>query len=244
MKRRNFLSLMAKGFSLGMILKLDPAGFGDLVHAQETEVEIDIEALLVDKEGEAFKLSSLEPHQAFVFSYPFASTPNFLVNLGVEIEPVEVIMPDESSYMWSGGIGPDKSIVAYSSICPHAYSYPSKQVGIVNYRAPDVENDIGPRIACCAHLSAFDPSQGGVVTSGPAPHAIAAIDLAYDEEADTATAIGILGNAHYDKFFSQQRSALKDEFGSTAKAKKEVETAVVIPYAEHSAIDIPCPVSS
>lgn len=244
MKRRNFLGLLAKGFSLSFLLKVNPAGFSDFVHAQEAEIELDIEALLVDADGEPFMLSSLEPHVPYIFHYPFASTPNFLVNLGVEIEPVEITMPDDSTYEWGGGIGPDKSIVAYSSICPHTYSYPSTKVGIVNYRAPNEETEIGPRIACCAHMSTFDPSQGGAVTGGPAPHAIAAINLAYDEEADTATAIGILGNAHYDKFFSQHRATLKDEFGSSAKAKAEVETAVVIPYAEHSAIDIPCAVST
>lgn len=239
MDRRNFLDLLAKGTSLGLLLKLSPLGMLEFVQAQSSANPF-TKALLVDKAGNPFKLSNLQPHQPFVFAYPFAATPNILVNLGVELAPVEVRMPDGRNYRWPGGVGKSKSIVAYTSICPHSYSYASPNLGAMGYYKP--EGGRGPRMVCCAHLSAFDVSKGGEVKGGPAPHALAAVALEYDAAKDEAYAVGFLGNPQFDAFFRAQNQALRDLFRPIGRAREEVAKATVIPYTEHTKAPTTCPV--
>jgi Rieske Fe-S protein len=239
MDRRNFLDLLAKGASLGLLLKLSPLGMLEFVRAQSSATSFP-KALLVDKAGNPFKLSSLKPHEPFVFAYPFAATPNILVNVDAELAPVDVKMPDGKNYRWPGGVGPRKSVVAYTSICPHAYSYAAPNLGAMGYYKP--EGNRGPRMVCCSHLSAFDVARGGEVKGGPAPHALAAVALEYDPAKDEAYAVGFLGNPQFDEFFRAQNQALRDLFRTTARAREEVAKATVIPYAEHTKVPTTCPV--
>jgi len=239
MDRRNFLDLLAKGTSLGLLLKLSPLGMLEFVRAQ-TSANPFPKALLVDKAGNPFKLNTLQPHQPFVFAYPFAATPNILVNLGVELAPVDVRMPDGRNYRWTGGVGRNRGIVAYTSICPHTYSYASPSLGTMGYYRP--EGNRGPRMVCCAHLSAFDVSRGGEVKGGPAPHALAAVALEYDATRDEAHAVGFLGNPQFDAFFRAHSQALRTLFRTTARAREQVARATVIPYAEHTRVPTTCPV--
>ncbi|MCS7067848.1 MAG: Rieske 2Fe-2S domain-containing protein [Meiothermus sp.] len=239
MDRRDFLDLLAKGTSLGLLLKLSPLGMLEFVRAQ-SNVNTFQKALLVDKAGNPFKLSSLKPHEPYVFAYPFAATPNILVNVEAELAPVEVKMPDGKNYRWTGGVGKGKNIVAYTSICPHAYSYAAPNLGAMGYYKP--EGNRGPRMVCCAHLSAFDLSKGGEVKGGPAPHALAAVALEYDAAKDEAYAVGFLGNPQFDAFFRAQNQALRDLFRTTARAREEVAKATVIPYTEHTKAPTTCPV--
>lgn len=239
MDRRGFFDLLGKGASLGLLLKLSPLGMLEFVQAQSSASTFR-RALLVDKAGEPFRLGALEPHQPYVFAYPFAATPNILVNLGVELPPVDVKLPDGKSYRWAGGVGKGKGVVAYTSICPHAYSYTAPNLGAMGYYKPEGER--GPRMVCCAHLSAFDVSRGGEVKGGPAPHALAAVVLEYDAAKDEAYASGFVGNPEFDAFFRAQSQALRELFRPAAKAREEVSRAVVVPYAEHTKVPTTCPV--
>jgi Rieske Fe-S protein len=239
MDRRNFLDLLAKGTSLGLLLKLSPLGMLEFVRAQSS-MTLFQKALLVDKAGNPFKLSSLKPHEPYVFAYPFAATPNILVNLDTELAPVDVKMPDGKNYRWTGGVGKGKSVVAYTSICPHSFSYAAPNLGAMGYYKP--EGSRGPRIVCCAHLSSFDIARGGKVKGGPALHALAAVALEYDAAKDEAYAVGFLGNPQFDAFFRAQAQGLRDLFRTTARAREEVVKATVIPYAEHTKVPTSCPV--
>lgn len=216
MDRRGFLGLPGKGASLGLLLKLSPLEMLEFVQAHSSASTFR-RALLVDKAGEPFRLGALEPHQPYVFAYPFAATPNILVNLGVELPPVDVKLPDGKSYRWAGGVGKGKGVVAYTSICPHAYSYTAPNLGAMGYYKPEGER--GPRMVCCAHLSAFDVSRGG-----------------------EAYASGFVGNPEFDAFFRAQSQALRELFRPAAKAREEVSRAVVVPYAEHTKVPTTCPV--
>ncbi|RIH85939.1 Arsenite oxidase subunit AioB [Meiothermus luteus] len=239
MERRSFLDLLGKGFSLGFLLKLMPTGMLEFVRAQSSATSFQ-RALLVDKAGNPFRLSTLKPHEPFVFAYPYAATPNILVNVDAELPPVDVRMPDGKSYRWPGGVGPRKSVVAYTSICPHGYSYAAPNLGAVGYYKP--EGNRGPRMVCCAHLSSFDISRGGEVKGGPAPHALAAVTLEYDAAKDETYAVGFLGNPQFEEFFRAQQQSLRDLFRTTARAREEVTRATVIPYAEHTRVPTTCPV--
>src|SRR5437867_7883846 len=77
-------------------------------------------ARLVDPAGRPLQARSLPANRNFIFHYPFSGTPCFLLNLG---KPTKVSArlktADERTYEWPGGVGADRSIVAYSAICAH-----------------------------------------------------------------------------------------------------------------------------
>ena len=55
-----------------------------------------------------------------IFHYPYAATPCFLLNLGRPLSlPAELKTAAAQPYRWPGGVGPQRSIVAYSAICAH-----------------------------------------------------------------------------------------------------------------------------
>lgn len=239
MKRRDFLDHLSRGASLGLLLKLAPLGMLEFVAAQSSNNSFE-RVLLVDAQGKPFRLSSLAPHQPMVFAYPFAATPNILVNLGVGLPAVEVTMPDGRNYRWPGGVGPSQSVVAYTSICPHSYSYTSPKLGAMGYYKP--EGSRGPRMVCCSHLSAFDVSQGGEVKGGPAPHALAAVVLQHDTILDEVYATGFLGNPQFDAFFRAQAQGLRDLFRPATRARDAVTRATVLPYEQFTSVPTTCPV--
>src|SRR4051812_31912328 len=76
-------------------------------------------ALLVDEHGAPVKASSLAPLTNYVFHYPFVATPVFLLDLGKAAAPQVLSTRDRDPYEWPGGVGPKKSIVAFSAICAH-----------------------------------------------------------------------------------------------------------------------------
>ena len=64
-------------------------------------------ALLVDARGEPLAASTLAARTNYVFHYPFASTPCFLLNLGEALTvPTTLKQEDGATYAWSGGVGP------------------------------------------------------------------------------------------------------------------------------------------
>ncbi|MEZ4630913.1 MAG: Rieske 2Fe-2S domain-containing protein [Deinococcales bacterium] len=245
MERRSFLASLGRAVSLSLVFGSSAPQLLNRALAQDTE-ELEafsaFEALpLLNAEGEVLRLSGLEPHTPYIFHYPYVSTPNFLINLDQSLEAVEIPLADGKSYLWPGGIGKDKSIVALSAICPHAYSFVSEKSGILNYAAP---NDLhGPLISCCAHVSRFDAAQGGKVSAGPSPFALAAVHLVYDEAEDSALAVGILGQNYLDNFLQAQRDVLKENFGSLGKAKVANDMLNVVSYESYTALPLSCPIS-
>ncbi len=126
---------------------------------------------LVDKDGKAIKARSLKANYNYVFNYPYASTPCFLLNLD-SVVPARTALRTEggSEYDWPGGVGSGKNIVAYSAICAHKLAYPTRQVSFIGYRA--AASGVSPRgkvIACCADKSVYDPAAGAKVLGGPRP---------------------------------------------------------------------------
>lgn len=197
-------------------------------------------AQLVDAEGVPLRAAALDPHEAHIFTYPHRATPNFLVNVGERVEALTIALPGGERYTFPGGVGPQGAIVAYSAICTHAYSFPSARLGVIGYRPPEGER--GPRIACCAHLSAFDPLRGAEVVDGPAPHALAAVVLEHNPHDDTLTATGLAGEAPFEPFFSRQREVLREQYRSVPAARELVSEAVTVPAAAFSREIATCPV--
>jgi Rieske Fe-S protein len=130
-------------------------------------------------------------------------------------------------YRWEGGIGPDKAVVAYSAICAHKMTYPTKQVSFIAYRdAPSPVAGPGRVITCCSDRSVYDPAAGARVVSGPAPQPLAAILLEHDPKADEVFAVGTFGGEMFAEFFRKYEFRLQLEMGPRARAEVE-GTAVV-----------------
>ena len=97
------------------------------------------------------------------FTYPDERSPALLLRMGEEVP---------------GGVGPDSSIVAYSTLCTHK-GCP------VSYR---VEHRL---LICPCHWSTFDPARAGGLVIGQASQALARIELRV--ESGMAVAVGVEG---------------------------------------------------
>lgn len=183
-------------------------------------------AVLVDERGAPVKASRLAPLTNYVFHYPFVATPVFLLDLGKTAQPQSLSTKDRDAYQWPGGVGPKRSIVAFSAICAHKLVYPTKEVSFISFRRTRAQKGVQDElIHCCADHSQYDPAKGAQVLSGPATQPLAAIMLAWDARQDTLTAHGTVGGELFDEFFRKYEAKLSLEVG--AKAREPVREAVV-----------------
>jgi arsenite oxidase small subunit len=175
-------------------------------------------ARLVWPDGKPVRAEALPAHTNLVFHYPFAATPCFLLNLGRRLEAGAALRTaDAHTYRWQGGVGPERSIVAYSAICAHKMSYPTRQISFISYRAAAAQGGKGSSvIRCCSEHSEYDPAQGAAVLRGPAPQPLAAILLDYDQRAGELYAVGTLGGEMFDEFFSKFGFRLSLDAGGNA----------------------------
>jgi Rieske Fe-S protein len=160
---------------------------------------------LVAESGAPLRLSELVPHRGYVFVYPFESTPCFLLHLGRAVDAAAIpVRPGGPPVLWTGGVGPERAVVAYSAICPHAFTHPTRDVTMMRYYAPDTPATVAQRagvVVCCVHGSAFDPGQGAVPLQPPAEVPLATILLEWDESTDTIDASGVAGSPVFTEFF-------------------------------------------
>jgi Rieske Fe-S protein len=160
-------------------------------------------AKLLDEKGRPVRAKAIPVNQNLIFHYPFAATPCFLLNLGRPAgTSVQLRTAGNEVYEWRGGVGAARSVVAYSAICAHKLSYPTRDISFISFRA---EKGAGNRhaavIHCCSEHSQYDPAQGGKVLAGPAPQPLAAILLEHDPGTDEIHAVGTLGGEMFNDFF-------------------------------------------
>jgi arsenite oxidase small subunit len=190
---------------------------------------------LVDEAGQPLKPEALQLNTNYVFDYPFESTPCFLLRLDAPVAGgVELKTEAGELYRWGGGVGPGRDVVAYSAICAHKMTYPTKQVSFIGYRAePSATAPRGKVISCCSDRSVYDPAAGARVVSGPAPQPLATILLEQDAKSGELYAVGSFGGDKFDEFFRRFEFRLTLERGP--RAKNEVEgTATVRPLERYS----------
>ncbi|HET7548775.1 MAG TPA: hypothetical protein VFJ86_13450 [Usitatibacter sp.] len=190
---------------------------------------------LVDEKGRAIRLGELKVGANYVFDYPYAATPCFLLRLD-RAAPGGVELQTEAGarYRWEGGVGTEKSVVAYSAICAHKMAYPTRQVTFIGYReAPSPVAGKGRVITCCSDRSVYDPAAGARVVSGPAPQPLATILLEHEKAADEVYAVGTFGGEKFDEFFAKYAFRLELEMGNKARAGVEA-TTVVLPLERYS----------
>jgi len=204
MRRRNFM-LACAAQALAASTRAAPADATPRLYTR---------ARLVDPSGRPLQARSLPANRNFIFHYPFAGTPCFLLNLGKPTKPsAKLKTADERSYDWPGGVGADHSVVAYSAICAHRLTYPTREISFISYRE---QQSAGSKFAhvihCCSEHSQYDPAEGAKVLAGPAPQPLAAILLEHDPATDGLVATGTLGGELFNEFFSKYEFKLALDF--------------------------------
>lgn len=185
-------------------------------------------ARLVDARGQPLRVRDVAAETNYVFHYPFAATPCFLLKLRRPVGALSTLKrEDGASYSWSGGVGPQRNVVAFSAICAHKLAYPTKDVSFIRYQKERSPTSAGSVIHCCADHSVYDPAQGARVVSGPAPQPLAAVLLEHDAARDELFAVGTVGAEQFDAFYAKYEVRLGFEYGQ-GKARTSVGDRTVV----------------
>ena len=231
MQRRDFIKFCAAGAAAGA-----PA-----FAAGDATARFYARSKLLDEHGAPLRAAAIPRDRNLIFNYPYAATPCFLLNLGRPVAPAARLRTvDQRSYEWQGGVGPDRSVVAYSAICAHKLSYPTRQISFISYRAEASASNRHARVIhCCSEHSQYDPAAGGRVVAGPAPQPLAAILLEHDPAADELYAVGTLGGELFNEFFAKYEFRLAMEYG--AAAHRAAGSAVaVLPLENYCRQQVKC----
>ena len=209
MERRGFIKYCAASVAA--------LGSGEL--AADARVQLYSKATLVDEKGAPLRASAIPVHRNLIFHYPFAATPCFLLNLGKPVKSAQLKTGSGEVYEWKGGVGATRSVVAYSAICAHRLSYPTKDISFISFRSEkSARNRIANVIHCCSEHSQYDPAEGARVVAGPAPQPLAAIVLEWDSAKDEIYAVGTLGGEMFAEFFDKFGFRLQLEHGAPRAA--------------------------
>lgn len=170
---------------------------------------------LTDAAGVPLKAAALKTEEAYVFHFPYRSFPCFLINLGKPAGAAREMSSEAGSYQWPGAVGKDGNIVAYSAVCTHELSYPSKEGSEIRYSAtPSPLAEKPGMIICCAHDSVFDPAAGAPRLHGEARDPLLPVRLEYDAAQDALYATGLAGVELVERFFRNYRRELIAEYGA------------------------------
>lgn len=209
MERRGFIKLCAASIAAG----------GAPALAADARPRMYGRSMLVDTTGRPLRAKAIPVNRNLIFHYPYASTPCFLLNLGKPAKgSAQLRTADNQPYEWKGGIGPGRSVVAYSAICAHKLTYPTRDISFISFRAEKTAgNKVGAVIHCCSEHSQYDPAEGARVVAGPAPQPLAAILLEHDVKSDELYAVGTLGGELFGEFFSKYEFKLAMEHGGAVR---------------------------
>ena len=221
MKRRDFLGSCALLSGVAPLVHADAA-------ADSGAVRRYTRSLLVDEHGAAIRAAALAAETNYVFQYPFASTPCFLLRLADAVPQVAALRRERGDpYAAPAGVGPARTVVSFSAICAHKLAYPTRDVSFIRYQRSRSATSSGRVIHCCADHSVYDPASGARVLAGPAPQPLAAILLEHDAAADELVALGTVGAEQFGAFFKKYEFKLAMEHGQ-AKAQKRVGGTTVV----------------
>ena len=205
------------------------AAIGSLQHAwASAPPRLYERAHLVDRFGARVKAGALKAETNYVFHYPYAGTPCFLLRLAHPVNAASSLRrEDGATYAWEGGVGPARTVVAFSAICAHKLAYPTRDISFIRYQAQKSATSDAHVIHCCADHSVYDPTDGARVVAGPAPQPLAAILLDYDPSTDGLSALGTVGAEQFDRFFAKYDFKLAMDYGP-GKAKVPVGNETVV----------------
>jgi len=234
MKRRAFLG------SCSLLAGITPLAYAQSVAS--SDVRSYARTRLIDIHGSPIRYAAIEGETNYVFQYPFAATPCFLLRLSTAVKPAPSMRREQGPpYVAPGGIGPKHDLVAFSAICAHKLAYPTRDVSFIRYQRRRSATSSGNVIHCCADHSVYDPAAGARVVAGPAPQPLACIALEHDASRDELYAIGTVGAEQFEPFFEKYAMKLTLEYGSPARAHTLVtDTTVVRELTEYCRNTIQC----
>jgi Rieske Fe-S protein len=208
MERRDFLKACAASAASAAAPTL----------AADARVHPYARAKLVDEGGKPILAKAVPANRNLIFHYPYETTPCFLLNLGKPANGAKLKTVDNEPYEWKGGVGAGRSIVAYSAICAHKLTYPTRDISFISYRAEKGPADkMASVIHCCSEHSQYDPAEGARVVAGPASQPLAAILLEWDSSNDHLYALGTLGGELFNEFFAKYEFKLSMEHGGAVR---------------------------
>ena len=257
MDRRKFTrlcsSLVAGASTLSLVSRAAVAAATD-TNAQKVAGHPIPSTRLVYPNGEPVTTDSLAEGTAYIFHFPFKSTPGFLIRLRNddrqktgEDSPVTLTDKNGRSYSWAGGVGPGNTIVAFSAICTHKMSHPAKPVSHLNFRPEDKvyydrkgEQQRGSQlIYCCSEHSVYDPFEGARVLSGPASQPLASIGLMVDDD-NSLIANSLYGGDMLEQFVEKFGFRQAIEQNLVDPYTPSGAKTSVVPADEFSAMQILC----
>jgi arsenite oxidase small subunit len=235
MKRRDFLGTCTMLAGIGTLARADAAG-------DVAEIRRYKRSLLVDEHGAPIRLAALAAETNYIFQYPFAATPCFLLRFPEPVGAVPALRKERGgAYVAPAGVGPARNVVSYSAICAHKLAYPTREVSFIRYQKTRSATSSGRVIHCCADHSVYDPTAGARVVAGPAPQPLASIALEYDAVRDELAAVGTAGAEQFEPFFEKYAFKLELEYGGLDRARKTVdETSVVRELTNYCRTTIEC----
>ena len=233
MERRKFLGSCA--------VMSGALGFADLSAWADVSPRLYDKTRLVDATGAPLRVRALRAETNYVFHFPYASTPCFLLNLDRPVDASVTLRRDDgTTYTWPGGVGPARSIVAFSAICAHRLAYPTRDVTFIRYQPRRASTSDSQVIHCCAEHSVYDPASGARVVSGPAPQPLAAVLLEYDATSEELAAFATVGAEQFDAFFRKYEFKLALEYGQGKAMRPVGATAIVRDLAQYCRQTIQC----
>jgi arsenite oxidase small subunit len=222
MRRRDFLGSCALLSGVASLACADVSGDAVEIHRYAR-------TRLVDVHGTPIRQGALVAETNYVFQYPYAATPCFLLRLAQPV-PARPGMRREQGdrYVAPGGVGPARDLVAFSAICAHKLAYPTRDVSFIRYQRRRSATSSGNVIHCCADHSVYDPAAGARVVAGPAPQPLACVVLEYDAARDELYAVGTAGAEQFARFFDQYAMKLTFEYGSVGRARTPAGETTVL----------------
>ena len=187
---------------------------------------------LVNHLGDPFLAKQLKVGEPHLFNYPFVASPVFLLAMDRAVTGAALTTEAKLNYDAPAGVGPTKSIVAFSAICAHKLMYPTPALSFIGVRK-GFDGEPAQVIHCCGDNSRYDPAQGARVMAGPAPQPLAAVLLEWEAKTDQLHAVGTQGGEMFKAFFDKYAFKLETEYGARAKAASGA-TTVVQPAAAYS----------
>jgi arsenite oxidase small subunit len=168
--RRVFLKLSGSGATTAAAA-VGAAGFA--TPAQAVQAEAGRTTLPYPRTAVA-NVASLKANTPVAFNFPDASSPCALVKMGRAVP---------------GGVGPDKDIVAYSTLCTHM-------------GCPVAYDGVTHTFRCGCHYSVFDAEMGGQMVCGQATENLPQVSLEIDAKG------GIVATAVNGLIYGRQANVL------------------------------------
>jgi len=221
-ERRDFLKACTAGAAAA-------GGFAGASLAADARAQFYQRVRLVDAKGAPLRAKVIPADRNLIFHYPYAATPCFLLNLGKPAKAsARLKTADNHPYEWQGGVGEARSVVAYSAICAHKLTYPTREISFISFRpGASAANRHASVIHCCSEHSQYDPAEGARVVAGPAPQPLAAILLEWDRAQDEIHAVGTLGGEMFNEFFAKYAFRLTLEGDSAPQRPVQGDARVV-----------------